>query len=45
VQELLKFKIRYGRLYLLVRWAGLNAAGDAREPLDNLTNCKLAITA
>ena len=36
VQELLKFKMRYGRPYVLVRWAGLDAAGDTWEPLDNL---------
>ena len=44
-QELLKFKMRYGRPYVLVRWAGLDAAGDTWEPLDNLTNCEAAITA
>ena len=45
VQELLKFKMRFGRPYVLVRWAGLDAAGDTWEPLDNLTNCEAAITA
>ena len=40
VQELLKFKMRYGRPYVLVRWAGLDAAGDTLEPLNNLTNCE-----
>ena len=30
VHELFKFKMRYGRSYVLVRWTGL----------DNLTNCK-----
>ena len=45
VQELLKFKMRYGRPYVLVRWAGLDAAGDTWEPLDNLTNCEAAIAA
>jgi len=45
VQELLKFKMRYGRPYVLVRWAGLDAAGDTWEPLDNLTNCEEAIAA
>ena len=28
-----------------VRWTGLDAAGDAWEPLDNLTNCQAAIAA
>ena len=28
VQELLKFKMRYGRPYVLVRWAGRDASGD-----------------
>ena len=45
VQELLKFKMRYGRPYVLVRWTGLDAAGDTWEPLDNLTNCEDAIAA
>ena len=45
VQELRKFKMRYGRPYVLVRWAGLEAAGDTWELLDNLTNCEAAITA
>ncbi len=55
MQELLKFKMRYGRLYVLVRWAGLNATGytrlnrapahDTWEPLDNLINCEAAIAA
>ena len=45
VQELLKFKMRYGRPYVLVRWAGRDASGDTWEPLDNLTNCAEAITA
>ena len=45
VQELLKFKMRYGWPYVLVRWAGLNAAGDTWEPPDNLTNWEAAITA
>ena len=34
VQELLKFKMRYGRPYVLVRWAGLDTAGDTWEPLE-----------
>ena len=45
VQELLKFKMRYGRPHVLVRWAGCNASGDTWEPLDNLTNCEGAISA
>ena len=45
VQELLKFKMRYGRPYVLVRWTGLDAAGDMWEPLDNLTNYEEAIAA
>jgi hypothetical protein len=28
VQELLRFKLRYCLPYVLVRWAGLKAAGD-----------------
>ena len=30
---------------MLVRWAGLDAAGDTWEPLDNLTNCEAASAA
>ena len=45
VQELLKSKMRYGRPYILVRWTGLDAAGDIWEPLDNLSNCEDAIAA
>ena len=45
VQELLKFKLRYGRPYLLVRWAGSDASGDTWEPLDSLTECAEAISA
>ena len=37
--------LRYGRPYVLVRWTGLDAAGDTWEPLDNLTNCEAAIAA
>ena len=29
----------------VVRWTGLDAAGDTWEPLDNLTNCDDAIAA
>ena len=36
VQELLKFKMDWGRPYVLVRWAGHDAPGGTREPLDNL---------
>ena len=41
-QELLKFKfkMRYGRPYVLIGWTGLDAAGHTWEPLDNLTNCE-----
>ena len=42
-QELLKFKMRWGRPYVLVRWAGHDASGDAWEPLDNLTICEEAV--
>jgi hypothetical protein len=42
VAELLKFKMRYGRPHVLMRWTG---RGDTWEPLDNLTNCEEAITA
>ena len=45
VRELLKFKMRYGRPHVLVRWAGCDASGDTWEPLDNLTNCEEAIAA
>ena len=45
VQELLKFKMRYGRPYVFVRWTGLDSAGDKWEPLDNLTNWEDAIAA
>ena len=46
MQELLKFEMRHGRRpYVLVRWTGLDAAGDTWEPLDNLTNCEDAIAA
>ena len=39
------FSVHHGRQYVLVRWTGLNAAGDAWEPLDNLTNREAAIAA
>ena len=45
VQELLQYKMRYCRPSALVRWTGLDAAGDTWEPLDNLTNCEAAIAA
>jgi hypothetical protein len=45
VRELLRLKMRYGRPYVLVRWAGRDASGDTWEPLDNLTNCAEAIAA
>ena len=44
-QDLLKSKMRHGRLYLLVRWMGLDAAGEIQKPLDNLTNNEAAIAA
>ena len=34
----------YGR-YVLVRWTGLDAAGNRRGPLDNLTKCEAASAA
>ena len=37
--------MHYVRPYVLVRWIGLDAAGDTWQPLDNLTNCKDAIAA
>ena len=45
MKELLCLKMRYGRPYVLVRWAGRDASGDTWEPLDNLTNCAEAIAA
>jgi hypothetical protein len=45
VKELLWLKMRYGRPYVLVRWADRDASGDTWEPLDNLTNCAKAIAA
>ena len=45
VQELLKFKMRWGRPYVLVRWAGHDASGDTWAPLDNLTNREEAVAA
>ena len=47
VPELLKLKVCYGRPYALVRWTGVDAAGDADtwEPLDKLTKCEAAIAA
>ena len=44
VQELLKFKMRWGRPYVLVHWAGHDVLGDTWEQLHNLTNCEEAIT-
>ena len=44
-QELVKFKMRYCRPYVLVHWAGFDAAGDTWEPLDNLTKLEAAIAA
>jgi hypothetical protein len=45
VQEILKFKMRYGRPYVLVRWNGRDASGDTWEPLDGLPDCADAIAA
>ena len=39
MKELLKFKMRKGRPYVLVRWAVHDASGGAWAPRDNLTNC------
>ena len=44
VQELLKFKMRWGLPYVLVHWAGHDVLGDTWEPLHNLTNYEEAIT-
>ena len=38
MQELLKFKMCWGRPYVLVRLVGHVALGDTWKPLDNLTN-------
>jgi hypothetical protein len=43
--RMLKFKKRYGRPHVLVRWAGRDASGDTREPLDRRANCEEAIAA
>jgi hypothetical protein len=32
VQEILKFRMRYGGRHVLVRWAGRDASGDTWEP-------------
>ena len=39
VQQLLKFKMRVGRPYVLVRWAGCDASRDTWEPLDKCNSC------
>jgi hypothetical protein len=39
VAEPLRFKVRYCRPHVLVRWTGRDASGNTWEPLDNLTNC------
>ena len=36
-------ELRNSPLCVLVRWTGVDAAGDTWEPLDNLTNCEAAI--
>ncbi len=45
VQELLKFKMCYGRPHVLVCWACCHASGNTWEQLDNLTNCEETISA
>ena len=37
--------MRWGRPYVLVRWAGHDASGDTWAPLDNLTNREEAVAA
>ena len=43
VARILKFRMRFGRPHLLVRWAGEDASGDTWEPVENLTHCDDAI--
>ena len=43
VQEILKFRMRYGRPHVLVRWAGRDASGDTWEPLERLPPCEAAL--
>ena len=43
VQELIKFKMRYGRPHVLVRWAGRDASGDTWEPLERLPHIVVVI--
>ena len=45
MQEQLKFKMYYGRCYVLLLWTVLDVAGDMWELLDSLTNCETAIAA
>ena len=45
VQEVLKFRMRYGRPHVLVRWAGRDASGDTWEPLERLPPCEAALIA
>ena len=45
VAAILQFRLRAGRLQVLVRWAGQDASGESWEPLENLTNCEEAIAA
>ena len=45
MQELPKFRVRWGRPYVLVCWAGLDPTGGKREPLDSLTDCEAAAAA
>ena len=41
MQQLLKFKfkMRWGRTNVLVRWAGCDASRDTWEPLDKCNSC------
>ena len=47
MQGLLKFKMRWGWPYVLVRWPGVghDSSGDTWELLDNLTNREEAVAA
>ena len=43
--DVLKFKMRYGRPNVLIRWTGCDASGDTWEPLDSLADCEDALDA
>ena len=45
VQEVIKFRMRYGRPHVLVRWAGRDASGDTWEQLERLPPCEAALIA